>query len=225
MRNWPEVINVMTTRRRHERAKSPRGRATSRRGASMSGWSTWMIEEGPENRQRFSQFEIMARARKILADYPDLRSSVQIPAAISSGTVNADVEMTLVGPDLNKLGEYADEMIAKLRRNPGLADVDTTLALRKPEAADYSQPRAASDLGVNIQSIASTVQTLVGGQIVSDFKDNQLGELYDVWLRAVGIDRNDRRGIENLRSRRARRSTTRRATPIPGLLPIRRTRS
>ena len=38
-----------------------------------------------------------------------------------------------IAPDLNKLGEYADEMIGTLRRNPGLADVDTTLALRKPE--------------------------------------------------------------------------------------------
>src|SRR6185503_4858867 len=68
----------------------------------------------------------------------------------------------------------------------------------KPELRIIPNRERASDLGVNIQSIASTVQTLVGGQIVSDFKDNQLGELYDVWLRAVGIDRNDRRGIENL---------------------------
>src|SRR5439155_21974432 len=155
-------------------------------------------KKDPKTGRKFSQFEIMGRARKVLAEYPDLRSSVQIPAAISSGTVNADVEMTLVGPDLAKLSEYADEIIGTLRRNPGLADVDTTLALRKPELRVNVNRDRASDLGVSIQSIASTLQILVGGQIVSDYKDNQLGELYDVWLRAVGIDRNDRRGIENL---------------------------
>ena len=69
-----------------------------------------------------------------------------------------------------------------------MADVDTTLALRKPEMQVWINRDRASDLGVSIQSIASTLQVLVGGQIVSDYKDNQLGELYDVWLRATGID-------------------------------------
>src|SRR5204863_7425442 len=111
------------------------------------------LREGGRS-SRFSQFEVMGHARKVLANYPDLRSSVQIPAAISSGTVNADVEMTLVGPDLSKLSEYADEIIGTLRRNPGLADVDTTLALRKPELRVNVNRDRASDLGVSIQSIA-----------------------------------------------------------------------
>ena len=36
--------------------------------------------------RKWDQFQIMARARKVMARYPDLRSSVQIPQAISSGT-------------------------------------------------------------------------------------------------------------------------------------------
>src|SRR5262249_51069858 len=35
-------------------------------------------------------------------------------------------------------------------------------------------------------------------QIVSDYRDDQIGELYDVWLRARGIDRDDRNAVENL---------------------------
>jgi HAE1 family hydrophobic/amphiphilic exporter-1 len=198
LRKWPEVINVLTT------LGDTSGKLTKGQGdVTQGGVYVRLIDlderkKDPKTGRKFSQFDIMARARKVLADYPDLRSSVQIPAAISSGTVNADVEMTLVGPDLAKLGEYADEMISRLRKTPGLADVDTTLALRKPEVRVNVNRERASDLGVSIQSIASTLQTLVGGQIVSDYKDNQLGELYDVWLRATGIDRNDRRAIENL---------------------------
>jgi HAE1 family hydrophobic/amphiphilic exporter-1 len=148
--------------------------------------------------RKFSQFETMSKARQFLVNYPDLRSSVQLPAAISTGTVNADVEMTLVGPDLAKLNEYADQIILTLRKNPGLADVDTTLALRKPEVRVEVNRERASDLGASIQTIASTLRVLVGGEIVSDFKDNQLGELYDVWLRAIPIDRIDPRTIANL---------------------------
>jgi HAE1 family hydrophobic/amphiphilic exporter-1 len=197
-RKWPEVVNILTT------LGDTSGKISKGQGdVTQGGIYCRLIDlddrkKDPKTGRKFSQFEIMARARQVLADYPDLRSSVQIPAAISSGTVNADVEMTLIGPDLTKLGEYADGILEQLRHNPGLADVDTTLALRKPEVRVNVNRERASDLGVSIQSIASTLQTLVGGQIVSDYKDKQLGELYDVWLRATGIDRADRRAIENL---------------------------
>jgi HAE1 family hydrophobic/amphiphilic exporter-1 len=204
LRSWPEVTNVLTT------IGDTTGKISKGQGDVTQGGlyvrlidlderkTSPRLSEAQRAGHRFSQFEIMARARQLLANYPDLRSSVQIPAAVSAGTVNADVEMTLVGPDLARLSQYADQIIGTLRRNPGLADVDTTLALRKPEVRVNVNRDRASDLGVSIQSIASTLQVLVGGQIVSDYKDDQLGELYDVWLRATGIDRNDRHAIENL---------------------------
>lgn len=210
---WPEVTHVLTT------IGDTTGKISKGQGDVTQGSIYVRLidlddrKKDPALGRRFSQFEIMARARKLMAHHPDLRSSVQIPAAISSGTVNADVEMTLVGPDLARLNEYADQIIATLRRNPGLADVDTTLALRKPEVRVNVDRDRASDLGVSIQSIASTMRTLVGGQVVSDFKDNQLGELYDVWLRAVNIDRNDRRAIENLTIPSTKRSGPQDAPP------------
>ncbi|HEY7118780.1 MAG TPA: efflux RND transporter permease subunit, partial [Tepidisphaeraceae bacterium] len=198
LRAWPEVTDVLAT------IGDTTGKVTKAQGDVTQGTIYIRLvdlddrRKDPTTGRKFSQFEIMGRTRKLLADYPDLRCSVQLPSNVSAGTVNADVEMTLVGPDLEKLNEYADQIIATLRRNPGLADVDTTLALRKPEVRVNVDRDRASDLGVSIQSIASTLQILVGGQIVSDYKDNQLGELYDVWLRAVGVDRNDRHAIENL---------------------------
>jgi hydrophobic/amphiphilic exporter-1 (mainly G- bacteria), HAE1 family len=56
----------------------------------------------------------------------------------------------------------------------------------------------ASDLGVNVLTVASTLQVMVGGQVVSDYKDPELGELYDVWLRAESPDRDNRKVIETL---------------------------
>jgi HAE1 family hydrophobic/amphiphilic exporter-1 len=46
--------------------------------------------------------------------------------------------------------------------------------------------------------VAATLRTLVGGDVVSDYKDAQAGELYDVWLRAETGDRDNRTVIENL---------------------------
>jgi HAE1 family hydrophobic/amphiphilic exporter-1 len=49
-----------------------------------------------------------------------------------------------------------------------------------------------------VQTIASTLGVFVGGQVVSDFRDNQMGELYDVWLRAAGTDRDNPEAVANL---------------------------
>lgn len=196
---WPEVVNVMTT------IGDTSGRVSKGQG-NVTGASIYVRlielekrERDKKTGRRFSQFEVMDRARAMMADYPDLRVSIQIPAVMSaSGMANADIEFTLVGPSLDLLTEYSGRMIDRLRQTDGLADVDTTIALRKPELRVVPDRERCSDAGVTVESVAATLNTLVGGQIVSDYKDRQVGELYDVWLRARGIDRNDRKGIANL---------------------------
>lgn len=69
--------------------------------------------------------------------------------------------------------------------SPGPAyfvDVDTSLTLRKPELRVIPDRRRASDLGIPIQSIAATLNILVGGEPISKYKE--FDEQYDVWLRA-----------------------------------------
>ena len=68
--------------------------------------------------RRWSQFDAMAQARRILADYPDLRAGVQLIQGIGGGGRNADLQFNIVGPELDKLTEYADGIIDKLRSRP-----------------------------------------------------------------------------------------------------------
>jgi HAE1 family hydrophobic/amphiphilic exporter-1 len=184
---WPEVTNVLTT------IGDTTGRVSKAQGDVTSGTLYVrvhdLLDRPKIDGKLWDQWQVMARARKVMAQYPELRSSVQLPQAINNGSVSADVEFTLVGPDLEKLNEYADKMIQRLRQRPGLVDVDTTLALRKPELQVNIDRDKAADLGVDVRTIASTLQALVGGVVVSDYKDATLGETYDVWLRARPQDR------------------------------------
>jgi HAE1 family hydrophobic/amphiphilic exporter-1 len=144
---------------------------------------------------KVTQFVNQATARKIMADYPDLRASVQVPAAISGGSVNADVELTISGPEINELMEVSRKLMARMRETPGLTDVDTTLPERNPELRVMIDRVRAKDLDLDIRTIASTLQVVVGGQIVSDYKDDTTGEQYDVWLRGAMPDRSTREAI------------------------------
>jgi HAE1 family hydrophobic/amphiphilic exporter-1 len=133
--------------------------------------------------RKYTQFDVMARAREILKEYPDLRLSVADVSAIQmTGQDTRIFQLSIMGPDLEKLDEYGEAMKTRLSKEPGLTDVDTTMSLRKPEVQVVIDRERASDLGIPVQSIANTLNVLVGGQIVSRYKEGT--EQYDVWLRA-----------------------------------------
>ena len=139
---------------------------------------------------KFSQMDVMGEARKVMADYPDLRVSVQPISMISGGGFRqTDLNFNVRGPDLDRLNEYTAKMVEKMRATPGLTDVDTTVSNRKPELRVQIDRKKASDQGIRVEDIASALKTLVGGEQVTKYKEG--AEQYDVWLRAELKDRDD----------------------------------
>lgn len=145
----------------------------------------------------FTQFDVMGDARAIMAEYPDLRASVQgVNAFAGGGNRMTDFEFDLVGPELEQLQAIGDRIMAGMRQVPGFVDVDSTLALRKPELRVHIDRKKAADLGLRVEDIAGALRTLVGGEPVSKYKEGD--EQYDVWLRAGRLDRDDPHAIYNL---------------------------
>src|SRR5262249_33744068 len=133
------------------------------------------------------QFQIMDRVRtEVLPRFGDLglRISVsQVPAFSGGGFTNKEVAFYVSGPDLRKLGDYAQRLTAALERTPGVVDVDTTLVLGKPELSVKLDRAKAAELGVQVADVASTLQTMVAGRQISTY--NEGGEQYEVHARAL----------------------------------------
>jgi HAE1 family hydrophobic/amphiphilic exporter-1 len=138
----------------------------------------------------------MGMARKVLAQYPDIRSAAQLISNIGGGGRNSDLQFNLLGPDLDRLSRYADQIIAKMKATRGMVDVDSTLSNRKPELRVEVDREKASQFGLQIQDIADTLRTLVGGEIIGTFREND--DLYDVWLRADPKDRDTQEALEDV---------------------------
>jgi HAE1 family hydrophobic/amphiphilic exporter-1 len=139
--------------------------------------STWLGRS-----RQWSQFEAMAQARRILADFPDLRAGIQVIRGISGGGRDSDIQFNILGPDLDKLGSYAARIMERLRQRPGIVDVDTTLSNRKPELQARIDRAKASQFGLRVADVANALRILVGGDIVGTYKEGD--DQYDVWLRA-----------------------------------------
>ena len=173
------------------------GREVKGEGNVTRGTVYVRLEDLEERKKPYTQFEIQQQARVIMEDYPDLRASVNDVSAFQGGSRPQTFQVNLAGPDIAKLAEYSDQLKDALRTGGGLADVDSTLSLRKPELQVSIDRERASDFGIPVGTIADSLRILVGGRPVSKFKD--AGEQYDVWLRARPADRDSARNVANLR--------------------------
>ncbi len=145
----------------------------------------------------FSQFDVMADARAILAGTPDLRASVQpVNIFAGGGQRMTEVEFNLLGPEVEKLQRTADEIMAQMQKMPGMVDVDTTMAVRVPELRVRIDRDRAAALGVRVADVAGTLRTAVGGEPISKYREAD--DQFDVWLRSVPTRRRDARDVYNL---------------------------
>src|SRR5215475_14029406 len=125
----------------------------------------------PLAKRPISQFAIMGQVRdQVLPKFAsyDLRAVVSPVAAISGGggRFNADITFMLRGPNLEKLDQYSQRLLDKLKAMPGVVDADSSLIVGKPELRAAIDRQKASDLGVNVADIAQSLRLLVGGDQV-----------------------------------------------------------
>ena len=152
------------------------------------------------HQRSYTQLESMREARKLLAEYPDLRAGVQeVKLFSSSAFKNVQVEVALCGPDGDKLDEYAAAVVRTMRTQPNFTDIDTNAASRTPELQVRLLRQQAGDLNVNPATVSATLGLLVGGEPVCKFKDPGEADQYDVWLRADLRSRDSQEAIEKLK--------------------------
>ncbi len=161
------------------------------------------VKLAPITERKLSQTQLMVRARsEVLSNYikqyqGQLRTSVQQVAAISGGGFrNADIQYVIGGPDLEKLTQYSEQLLAKMKTIPDVVDVDSTLITGKPEVRLVIDRDKAADLGVRVGDIAQAVNTLVAGSKVSTF--NAGVDQYNIRVRATGEYRASIEGLNRM---------------------------
>jgi HAE1 family hydrophobic/amphiphilic exporter-1 len=104
------------------------------------------------------------------------------------------LQFSIQGPDLAELERLSREIMPRLQAIPGLVDLDSTLKPDKPTVSIDVRRDAASDLGLNVNALASSLRTLVAGTTVGNWRAPD-GENYDVNVRLTPESRN---AIEDL---------------------------
>jgi HAE1 family hydrophobic/amphiphilic exporter-1 len=153
----------------------------------------------PKSERQKSQEELMAEVRKKFRQIPGLQGTAEMVSLIGGGMRRVPLQYSIRGRDLKDLETYTQEIISKFSQLPGIVDIDTTLEVGKPEVRVFIDRDKAADLGVDVATVAETVNFLIGGEVdVTKFKDETRGRRYDVRARLFPEGRTDPEDVGKL---------------------------
>ena len=147
-----------------------------------------------KDRQR-SVDEVAASLRQRLRQVPGI--TVTHAGLLDSMGGNKQIQFSILGPDIGELERLSRLTVEAVRDVPGLVDLDTTAKPNKPTLDVQVRRDAASDLGLSVSQIATSLRTLVAGQTVGNWRapDDQT---YDVNVRLTTGARETPSDLANL---------------------------
>ncbi len=119
------------------------------------------------------------------------------PPSLGQGFRDRPVNFVIVsGDSYENMARVAQQMVAEMGKNPGLLQPDIDLQLNKPEIFIQVDRDRAADMGVSVEAVARTVETMLGGRVVTRYKRD--ADQYDVLVQTESRDRARPEDIERL---------------------------
>jgi HAE1 family hydrophobic/amphiphilic exporter-1 len=150
----------------------------------------------PLNERRVTQAQVIAQVRRILAKHPGLapivtpRNPVAGGGGAGGGGGGGQIQASLLGPDIGRLYDFSQQLLAKAQRTPSLVDARTDYSDASPEVQVVVDRARAADLGVRMASVGGTLRLMVSGDDeISTYRE--AGEQYPVKIRVMEHQRRD----------------------------------
>ena len=135
--------------------------------------------------------------RPLVAELPGVSAFPITPPSLGQGFRSRPLNVVVVTSDsYENLSGVAQQMLTEMARNPGLVQPDTDLRLNKPEIYMEVDRDRAADLGINVDHVARTVETMLGGRNVTRYKRG--ADQYDVIVQTVAGGRATPEDIDRL---------------------------
>jgi len=158
---------------------------------------------------------IMNEVRGLLAELPGVRAFPVMRQGLGGGT-GKPVQFVLGGANYAELAAWRDVILQKLEEdNPGLVGIDDDYRETRPQIDFNVNYSRAADLGVTVEEIGSTLETMMGGRNVTTFLDD--GEEYDIIIEG---DRADQRSFTDVSNIYVRSQRTGQLIALTNLLDI-----
>jgi multidrug efflux pump len=139
-----------------------------------------------EERSRKQQ-EIAAELAPKMASLPGVMGFPINRPSLGQSFRNPPVQFVVQANSYRELEGLVEKLLAKARDYPAMANPDTDLRLNKPQLSVRLKRDKVADVGVQVEDVGTTLETLLGGRQVTRFKRE--GEQYDVIVKLADRER------------------------------------
>jgi multidrug efflux pump len=156
-------------------------------GGDVNTAFVYMPLPATSERPRSAQ-EMSAEIRGKVADLPGSLNTVFLPPSLAVRTGGSGVAVVLSANTYEELIAWQDQLMAAVaKENPRLLGMRSDFFATKPKIKVNIDRNRAADLGVSLQTIGRTLETMLGSRIATTYVDR--GEEYNVVLQGVARDR------------------------------------
>jgi multidrug efflux pump subunit AcrB len=170
VRSFPEIQNLSTW--------------VGGAGQRNQAWLNLSLK--PRQERQRSQKQVEEAIRTAIA---------KVPGTDASLGFNRPIYVAILGSDAQVLARVADDFAEKVRRIPGVVDVESSVKPGLPAYAVRLKPGAVRELGLTAPQLASSLRAYVNGEAATTWTTAD-GDQVDVVLR---LNESERQRIDQLR--------------------------
>ncbi|MET4806111.1 efflux RND transporter permease subunit [Limibacillus sp. MBR-115] len=134
--------------------------------------------------------------RKRLVDLTGARATPVVPVGLGLRGNRTPLRVVVGGPEYEQVLIWVEAMLREAEANPGLVGLEIDYEKNQPELTVRMDRSRAGDLGVDVETVGRTLQTMLASREVTRFVDR--GREYPVILQSRPTDRRTPSDIANL---------------------------
>ena len=165
-------------------------------GSNIISVMNRLISKVKRNR---SVFEIADILRERLTEFPDItRFSINTSGggAVFMGVTGKQIEVDVVGFDLEETGRIANQVVNIMSDTPGAVDVAIATSEGRPELDIELDREKLSTLGLNTAIVAKVIRQSIYGTVATKYREG--GDEYDIFVRYEPSYRKTITDLENI---------------------------
>ena len=159
--------------------------------SAESNLGSFFVKLVPSKDRKINTSDFKERMRQQLKSFAYANPKVKDFDAVGGG--QRPFNLNIVGTDEKQLEEFTMKVLERLKKHPGLKDVDINFRPGKPEIQIALKPEIANEVGITPSSLGSEMRNLIEGTDVAKYRVNGLE--YDVHTRLQEDQRNIRKSF------------------------------
>jgi len=176
------------------------GRAMGAAGQSGEHVVMAGVKLVPKQERKRSVFEVGQVIRAQIRRIPgvlkvDISTGNPI-GRIITGMGGKAIQLEIIGHSFEETNTLAEKLKGIMEKIPGAVDVSISREINRPELRIAVDREKAANLGLNMNTIASSIKTFIEGSTATKYREK--GETYDIYVRLEEASRSKIEDVENL---------------------------